>query len=1477
MQEENAGAWRIVFLINLYQKRLSEIVNLLEELTILTRTLTPTDVSQFNRLDRCERFLRLRMYERSAGNSFLKAFDVAPQSIPPLLTRSGREFEASVEAAMRARYPVDNFAEDPLLVKGKRVNDNKRLLTRIEAVAPGEVLVVTQPRLDVTLDNWRIRGDLDILRVERNLDGALSMVIADAKSSTSAKVEHRLQVAFYHAMMIALLSEASVAVAHIETAILYRGPANVGLDAGPSVAPGTEGEIRDTAEALFGAKEAYLEIIADSDAYLMEVQDLISGPASVAGRIAGLPFEDLFFALNLKCDGCLYNEYCLKESYLRGDLSLVPYMAPRDKRSLLDAGIKTVESLATLKNLPPSEDGRTKPLVAEKGKEQTIRQIAGTSAGSHLDELILRARRTGKVRPMGLPTLSYIPSKGHSTLPYSDEHQNPNLIRVFIDVQHDYLHDRVYLVGALVVACENGKPKSRRHIVHLTDGPPDTSAKEEALFEIWIRDLLQAVVELSEPDSIGARRAPIHLVFWNDFGQRLLLDALARNFSSMVAAAPALYDFVTQIAAFDSPIASFLDAEIQEHKNYPMLCQSLQAVAAFLRFDWKEGTNFQSIFRERLFDGGGRIGEEAYARRSRHNSQIPLEFAYAVWDELNPPAPGKADAFAAYRSVTHDNLVAFQQRRLEAIEHVTQDFSGNRLSEKTPFDLPDLAQYSGRAHHLADALNEFVTIERHVELAAWKTGRQLPAERRVLLGETLLARYLEKDQEAGVAEKNRENEQRRHLKDQYYTQYRAANPDAKQVRLPKVQSDECRWSMMGDTFVLRLETSGADCDMDTMLALCDFEPGDWLLLYPRVAFDERLPVEQRVPNTPTPKQMLYGMRAELVSLDTQKDDSGIVVRALAKVKIAFGMSSNQPPGYLFNSIDRPLLEGVEYTLDPNPNNIYSFWTAKVAEGLVALEGTRAAGAQPASHTLYERVAGRSEGPASWTAAAAAGQALFMEGLLAFHAAGHLHEFELSKQHYIGAHGKDPILLVQGPPGTGKSYSTAFAVLARLQGAMKAGSGLRVFLSCKTHSATDVLLDAILQVQSLLADLRDKHPDLWKRFFDDRILSVPLLRLGSRKDWSEPVIALRKDHAPGETAWADEIMGHERCIIATTPGSIYSAIKGKWKGDLFGHYFCDLLILDEASQMSLPEAMMATLPLKPNGQLIVVGDPRQMPPIVKHDWETEPRRTFQEYKAYASLFEGLLALSPPMIKFEESFRLHAQMAEFLRREVYHQDGIRYHSKKHNILPAHLHMDPFVAAALSSEHPLVVIVHDEATSQTSNIFEQELLTPILRALADPATYGLKATEGIGVVVPHRAQRIALRRAFPDLCLVSEDTEEVVSEAIDTVERYQGEERDVIIVSATESDRYYLQVSGAFLLDPRRLTVALSRAKKKMILIASRSVFSYFSNDEQLFLHSLLWKNLLRRTTTEQLWGGERNGQKVIVWGTPTKLSNLHNKEC
>jgi hypothetical protein len=1416
--------------------------------------LTPTDVTQFVRLEQCERFLRFRLAER-AGQDFMGEYDVIPQRLTPLLSLAGHSFEEGIEQALGERFATVNYARKS--AAHDRPDNNHEVVEAARKLAPGQTVLLFQPRLVAELSGWQMRGDVDLVRLGRTDDGALHVLIGDMKSTAEVKVEHRLQVAFYRLMLERLFKDGGLAHAPIQLGILFRPPVDPTPEEQTEIAP-----LRDAARQVIGLDAALLEIVADPEAYLQSAQDLVLGKDSTARKVAGTPFEAIPYCLSFKCDGCLYNEFCMKWSAEQEDLSLLPYLGGTEKDALRRAGITTVRALASLKELAPTAGtGALTELVPVPGKEALVKQLAGSwLVGPRLDELVHRARSFRRsVRHDGTQALSYIPGKGNSSLPVAKPDLNPNLVWVYLDAQHDYLEGRVYLLGALVVACKDGSPVDRRAVVRMTDGPPDSAAKERQLFVDWTRDLLQAVVQLAASSApVGQEKAaPLHLVFFDRHEQRLLLEALARNFPPILEAMPPLYDFLTQIAAFDSPIASYLNEEIRTFKNFPMTCQSLQSVATYLRFDWSQPQPFRERFKARLFDYLGKLDSDGdsewYTRRSRFSSSVPLEYAYAAWGQLPSPEPGRGDVFADYRDVTPDLLLAFQARRLEALEHIAGSILGNPNTQKTPFILPDLAGFEDKAPDLAHALHEFVTIERFVTLGEWKAIRHAPPERRVLMGETLLVRYCEEDQEPGAAEQNRENERRRQKREELAAAFKAGNPD-KPFRLNKQQSAECSWSPEGLRLRLRIETAGVDSDLHEALLMSNLRDGARLVLSPRWTVDERLPPVQRKEFTPTPKQMLYGQRAQLLRvLATKKDDAGRTTEAFAEVQLKASRGSEATRPFVFGAFNRPLEAGKLYTLDPCPDEWYAYWCAQVVNGLCA----------GAANTLYSRLV---QFPPAGDGSGSLGQESFLDGLDAFRDAGLLHDFEPSKREFIGCHARTPVLLVQGPPGTGKSYCAAFAIFARLQGAMREGQPCRVFLSCKTHAATDVLLANVLEVREKLRELRASKPRLFSKHFDPRLLDVPLYRVAPHDPPPAGIIALTKDaeKEKGEDYNADLIQEHPWAVIASPPGVTYGMLKKKWQQNVFGHGLCDLLVLDEASQMSLPEALMAALPLKPDAPLIVVGDHRQMPPIVKHDWEGEARRTFRQYQVYESLFDTLRVKNPPMIRFAESFRLHAAMAEFLRQEVYRHDGIAYHSKKRDQLPPHPVADDLATAVLHPDYPLVVVAHDESESQMRNAFEQALIEPVLRALADKKKYGLDAAEGLGIVVPHRAQRAALQESFPELCILDAATGLPVRSAIDTVERFQGGERTVILVSATESDRAYLLASSEFLLDPRRLTVALSRAKRKMILVASRSIFSLFSPDEEVFVNALLWKNLLLRTCTALLWGGERGGRQVAVWG-------------
>jgi hypothetical protein len=142
------------------------------------------------------------------------------------------------------------------------------------------------------------------------------------------------------------------------------------------------------------------------------------------------------------------------------------------------------------------------------------------------------------------------------------------------------------------------------------------------------------------------------------------------------------------------------------------------------------------------------------------------------------------------------------------------------------------ASFEQQAPSLAHALAEFVTIEHHVELGQWKATRNLAPDRRVLLGETLLAHYCEADQSLEVVVQNRENIRRKQLYERYKAEHEATHPGQKFTQT-KAQREETKWSQEGLRVKLRLETAGVDCSLDEALALSNRREGDRVIVFSR--------------------------------------------------------------------------------------------------------------------------------------------------------------------------------------------------------------------------------------------------------------------------------------------------------------------------------------------------------------------------------------------------------------------------------------------------------------------------------------------------------------------------------------------------------------------------------------------------------------------------------------------------------------------
>lgn len=122
-----------------------------------------------------------------------------------------------------------------------------------------------------------------------------------------------------------------------------------------------------------------------------------------------------------------------------------------------------------------------------------------------------------------------------------------------------------------------------------------------------------------------------------------------------------------------------------------------------------------------------------------------------------------------------------------------------------------------------------------------------------------------------------------------------------------------------------------------------------------------------------------------------------------------------------------------------------------------------------------------------------------------------------------------------------------------------------------------------------------------------------------------------------------------------------------------------------------------------------------------------------------------------------------------------------------------------------------------------------------LFDPATDFW--TKAVGIVTPHRAQMsrvlTGLQEAFP-----TNDPEKIRA-AVDTVERFQGQERAVIIASFGIGDPDLIRAEDEFLYSHRRFNVLASRARAKLIVLAAQSLTDHLPNDAEVLEESHLIK--------------------------------------
>ena len=351
---------------------------------------------------------------------------------------------------------------------------------------------------------------------------------------------------------------------------------------------------------------------------------------------------------------------------------------------------------------------------------------------------------------------------------------------------------------------------------------------------------------------------------------------------------------------------------------------------------------------------------------------------------------------------------------------------------------------------------------------------------------------------------------------------------------------------------------------------------------------------------------------------------------------------------------------------------------------------------------------------------------------------------------------DLLHLIQGPPGTGKTLMLAH--LAQLLVA----DGKRVLVTALTHRAIHNALNKIPQVDE----------------------NIPVCKIGAER--------LTGDlNVPNFDTFSDSQFGDldGGYVVGATPFALY--------GRRLSHVEFDVVLFDEASQITLPLAIMGMMA---GNKFIFIGDENQLPPV---------SILSEERTGQLSIFAYLAGRGNETM-LNVTYRLNDVLTRWPNNTFYRGElrpSEKAALRRLKLQGQHSSWD----MVLDPESPVVFLdlCHQNTTVRSRSEADTtvELILALLRHEILP--------EEIGVVTPYRAQSRLIRSRLRLMINDHNVTDKIV---IDTVERMQGQEREVVIISfATASPAFAAKVAD-FLFQPQRLNVAVTRPRTKLILIGS-----------------------------------------------------------
>ena len=420
-------------------------------------------------------------------------------------------------------------------------------------------------------------------------------------------------------------------------------------------------------------------------------------------------------------------------------------------------------------------------------------------------------------------------------------------------------------------------------------------------------------------------------------------------------------------------------------------------------------------------------------------------------------------------------------------------------------------------------------------------------------------------------------------------------------------------------------------------------------------------------------------------------------------------------------------------------------------------------------------------------------------------------------------------ILQGPPGTGKtSMALRFLVEEELSTVNCQLSTVNCQLSTLLMSYTNRAVDEIC---AMLTDA-----------------SIDYLRLGSETSCDPRFADHLLDRAIGEHPRLDKIrqMMMDTKVVVSTTSTMLS------RPYLFQLKHFSLCIVDEASQILEPN-IIGLLASPQIDRFILIGDHKQLPAVVQQP-DDDPRLS----ACRLSLFERLLRVEREAGRtaftaiLQRQGRMHPDIAAFPNEMFYAKEQLQPvpcpHQEEQQLnytQPSKDKLDD-----LLKQRRVIFFPSDTRTTRDTrttsatrvtsisdkvNPYEAKMTADLLHRIYRQYGKHFDAARTVGVIVPYRNQIAMIRREIEAL-----DIPVLLDISIDTVERYQGSQRDVIIYCFTVRKPYQLDFLTANCFEEddktidRKLNVAMTRARKQLLM----------TGEERVLCQNPLFAELCRR---------------------------------